>query len=165
MLLKLFLTFLKINFLTPSGPASIGLTKELVVPNIVSEEEFVKIITMSTGIPGSDAVQISWMVGHAAKGWVGALVSMIGALTPCVLLATLMLIGTQYVPVTFLKKFLLGSSLVLFVYLVTTAFSILPKGMNLVYAFVIVLASILSFFKVGITFSLIIGGIMGVLLL
>lgn len=68
-LLDLFITFIKINFLTTSGPASIGLTRQLVVPTFVSADKFNQILAISSGIPGSDAIQMAYQVGYVYKGF------------------------------------------------------------------------------------------------
>lgn len=81
-LLKLFWTFLKINLLTTSGPASVGLLYQEAVGTILTEAEFVEAVGFSSVLPGSDALQLAMFVGHAAGGVPGAVAALIGSILP-----------------------------------------------------------------------------------
>ena len=60
---QLFLMFLKVNLLTTSGPASVGLLYEEAVGSLMTEEEFVQAVGFSSALPGSDALQLAMFVG------------------------------------------------------------------------------------------------------
>jgi len=81
-LLRLFWTFLKINLLTTSGPASVGLLYQEAVGKMLTESEFVEAVGFSSVLPGSDALQLAMFVGHAAGGVPGAMVALIGSILP-----------------------------------------------------------------------------------
>ena len=49
-LLKLFLLFLKVNLLTTSGPASVGLLYTETVGHMMSEEEFIQAVGFSSAL-------------------------------------------------------------------------------------------------------------------
>ena len=85
-LLKLFLTFIKINLLTTSGPASVGLLYQEAVGHLLTESEFVEAVGFSSVLPGSDALQLAMFVGYAAGGLPGALVALLGSILPPTLL-------------------------------------------------------------------------------
>jgi len=85
-LLRLFWTFLKINLLTTSGPASVGLLYQEAVGNLLTESEFVEAVGFASVLPGSDALQLAMFVGHAAGGMPGALVALLGSILPPTLL-------------------------------------------------------------------------------
>lgn len=85
-LLKLFWMFLKINLLTTSGPASVGLLYQEAVGTILTEAEFVEAVGFSSVLPGSDALQLAMFVGHAAGGVPGAAVALVGSILPPTLL-------------------------------------------------------------------------------
>lgn len=78
----LFLIFLKINLLTPSGPASLGILYRETVPNLITEDQFVEVASFSRILPGSDALQLAVFVGYNAAGWRGSLVATLAAILP-----------------------------------------------------------------------------------
>ncbi len=80
--LQLFWLFLKVNLLTTSGPASVGLLYEEAVPRLLSEEQFVEAVGFSSALPGSDALQLAMYVGHAAGGVPGAMIALVGSILP-----------------------------------------------------------------------------------
>ncbi|MEW6569344.1 MAG: chromate transporter [Chloroflexota bacterium] len=94
--LHLFWLFLKVNLLTTSGPASVGLLYEESVPGLMTEEQFVEAVGFSSALPGSDALQLAMYVGHAAGGVPGALVALLGSILP----PTAIMLGV----VTFLQR-------------------------------------------------------------
>lgn len=79
---QLFLMFLKVNLLTTSGPASVGLLYKEAVGKIMDEAQFVEAVGFSSALPGSDALQLAMFVGYAARGVPGALVALIGSILP-----------------------------------------------------------------------------------
>lgn len=85
-LLQLFWLFLKINLLSTSGPASVGLLHSEAVGRIVTEGQFVQAVGFSSVLPGSDALQLAMYVGYAARGVSGALVALLGSILPPTLL-------------------------------------------------------------------------------
>lgn len=78
----LFWIFIKINFLTTSGPASVGLLYKEAVGSLMSEAEFVEAVGFSSVLPGSDALQLAMFVGYAAGGLPGALAALLGSILP-----------------------------------------------------------------------------------
>jgi chromate transporter len=85
-LLHLFWTFLKVNLLSTSGPASVGLLYKEAVGTIMTEAQFVQAVGLSSVLPGSDALQLAMFVGYAAGGIPGAFVALIGSVLPPTLL-------------------------------------------------------------------------------
>lgn len=81
-LLRLFWTFIKINLLTTSGPASVGLLYEEAVGTIMTEAEFVEAVGFSAVLPGSDALQLAMFVGYGTGGVPGALAALLGSILP-----------------------------------------------------------------------------------
>jgi chromate transporter len=80
--LKLFWMFLKINLLTSSGPASVGLLYKDAVGHIMSEEQFVEAVGFSNVLPGSEALKLAMFVGFAAGRLPGTLAALLGSLLP-----------------------------------------------------------------------------------
>ena len=87
--LTLFWIFIKINLLTTSGPASVGLLYKEAVGKLMTESEFVEAVGFSSVLPGSDALQLAMFVGYAAGGVPGALAALFGSILP----PTLIMLG------------------------------------------------------------------------
>jgi len=81
-LLRLFWMFIKINLLTTSGPASVGLLYQEAVGKLLTESEFVEAVGFSSVLPGSDALQLAMFVGYSAGGFPGALAALLGSILP-----------------------------------------------------------------------------------
>jgi chromate transporter len=84
--LQLFFMFLKINLLTTSGPASVGLLYKEAVGSLMTDGEFIEAVGFSSALPGSDALQLAMFVGYAAGGIPGALLAVLGSMLPPTLL-------------------------------------------------------------------------------
>ncbi|MGD8405943.1 MAG: chromate transporter [Anaerolineales bacterium] len=85
-LLQLFWLFIKVNLLSTSGPASVGLLHSEAVGTIMTEAQFIQAVGLSSVLPGSDALQLAMFVGFAADGFPGALVALFGSVLPPTLL-------------------------------------------------------------------------------
>ena len=81
-LLHLFWTFIKINLLSTSGPASVGLLYKEAVGKFMTEPQFIQAVGISSFLPGSDALQLAMFVGYSAGGVSGALVALLGSILP-----------------------------------------------------------------------------------
>ena len=81
-LLQLFWTFIKINLLSTSGPASVGLLYKEAVGIFMTEGQFIQAVGISSLLPGSDALQLAMFVGYSAGGVSGALVALLGSILP-----------------------------------------------------------------------------------
>lgn len=79
---QLFWMFLKVNLLTTSGPASVGLLYKEAVGKIMDESQFVEAVGFSSALPGSDALQLAMFVGYAAHGVPGAFIALAGSILP-----------------------------------------------------------------------------------
>lgn len=80
--LRLLWMFLKVNLLSPSGPASIGLLYDEAVGKIMTEEQFVEAVGFSNFLPGSEALKLAMFVGFAAGGLPGVLAALLGSILP-----------------------------------------------------------------------------------
>lgn len=81
-LLLLFWTFLKINLLSTSGPASVGLLYKEAVGHFLTEQQYIQAVGFSTLLPGSDALQLAMFIGYTISGIPGGFVALIGAILP-----------------------------------------------------------------------------------
>jgi chromate transporter len=74
--------FLKVNVLSPSGPASVGLLYKEAVGKIMTEAQFVEAVGFSNFLPGSEALKLAMFVGFAAGGIPGVLTALLGSIIP-----------------------------------------------------------------------------------
>lgn len=79
---RLFWMFLRINLLTSSGPASVGLLYKDAVGRIMSETQFVEAVGFSNVLPGSEALKLAMFVGYAAGGLAGTVAALLGSILP-----------------------------------------------------------------------------------
>ena len=80
--MRLLWMFLRINLLTSSGPASVGLLYKDAVGRIMSETSFVEAVGFSNVLPGSEALKLAMFVGFAAGGLGGTLAALLGSILP-----------------------------------------------------------------------------------
>jgi chromate transporter len=91
--LGLFWLFIKVNLLTTSGPASVGLLYKEAVGKFMTETQFVEAVGFSQFLPGSDALQLAMFIGYNAAGVMGAIVALLGSILP----PTLIMLGVVVV--------------------------------------------------------------------
>ena len=75
---------MKVNLLSTSGPASVGLlyTEAVTTGRLLTESQYVEAVGFSTLLPGSDALQLAMYVGYSKAGIPGGLISILGAVLP-----------------------------------------------------------------------------------
>ena len=81
-LLGLFWLFLKVNLLSTSGIASVGLLHQEAVGKLITEQQFVQGVSFSSVPPGSDALQLAMFVGYHVAGMPGAMAALLGSILP-----------------------------------------------------------------------------------
>jgi chromate transporter len=79
---RLFWMFIKINILTTSGPASVGLLYKESVGELMTEAEFIEAVGFSNVLPGSEALKLAMFVGYAAGGIPGTVAALLGSILP-----------------------------------------------------------------------------------
>ncbi|MCZ2127990.1 MAG: chromate transporter [Anaerolineales bacterium] len=167
-LLLLFWTFLKVNLLSTSGPASVGLLYHEAVGRFVTEEQFVQAVGFSSVLPGSDALQLAMYVGYAAHGILGGLVALIASILP----PTLIILGVTLVlhrlrREAWIGSFVEGLTPAISVLMVFTAWKIFEKGGGISWVGSgLALASFIAMYrKIPERFVIVIAGIIGALFL
>ena len=107
--LKLFWMFLKVNLLTTSGPASVGLLYKESVGTIMSEAQFIEAVGLSNVLPGSEALKLAMFVGFAAGGMPGVITALLGAvLPPTIIMLTVVSILERFQGEIWMKNFIKG---------------------------------------------------------
>ena len=86
---RLFWMFIKVNILSTSGPASVGLLYKESVGPLMTESEFIEAVGFSNVLPGSEALKLAMFVGYAAGGIPGTVAALLGSILP----PTLIMLG------------------------------------------------------------------------
>lgn len=162
---QLFWTFIKVNLLSTSGPASVGLLYHEAVGRFVTEQQFVQAVGFSSVLPGSDALQLAMYIGYAAAGIPGGLIALLGSILP----PTLIILGVTMVlhrlrREAWVSSFVEGLTPAISVLMVFTAWKIFQKGGETGWVgWLIAIVSLLTMWlKVPERFVIIIAGIIGI---
>jgi chromate transporter len=125
----LFGTFLKVNLLTTSGPASSGLLYTEAVGKLMSHEEFIEAVGYSSVLPGSDAIQLAMFIGYRVAGIPGALIALLGAiLPPTVIMLSLAAVLNQLRGEAWIAGFVKGLAPALAALLLITSYQLIGQG-------------------------------------
>ena len=109
--MRLLWMFLKVNILSPSGPASIGLLYKEAVGKVMTEAQFVEAVGFSNVLPGSEALKLAMFVGFAAGGILGVFTALLGAiLPPTVLMLIVAAVLQRFQHENWLNGFVAGMS-------------------------------------------------------
>jgi chromate transporter len=126
---QLLWMFLKVNLLSPSGPASIGLLYDEAVGKIMTEERFVESVGLSNVLPGSEALKLAMFVGYAASGISGVAAALLGAiLPPTVMMLVVAAILQRFQQEAWLEKFVSGMSPAVAALMVVVAWELFRAG-------------------------------------
>lgn len=127
--LQLFWTFLKVNLLSTSGPASVGLLYTEAVGKFVTEGQFVQAVGFSSVLPGSDALQLAMYIGYAAGGIPGGLVALFASiLPPTVLILGVVMVLHRIRREAWVASFVEGITPAISVVILFAAWKIFQKG-------------------------------------
>jgi chromate transporter len=167
-LLQLFWIFLKVNLLSTSGSASVGLLYHEAVGILVTEEQFVQAVGLSSVLPGSDALQLAMYVGYAVAGVTGGLV----ALTASILPPTVIILGVTFIlhrlrREAWVSHFVEGLTPAISVLMLFTAWKIFEKGGgNSWFGWALGISSLAAmWFKIPERLVIIVAGMIGIIFL
>jgi chromate transporter len=166
---KLLWMFLKVNLLSPSGPASVGLLYKEAVGTIMNEEQFVEAVGFSNFLPGSEALKLAMFVGYAAGGVTGVLTALLGAmLPPTVMMFIVSFILQQVQHEEWLNGFVKGMSPAVAALIIVVAWELFRVGQTKKIGkrtlIIAVLSAIALLFDVPSPLVLLGAGILGVIL-
>ncbi len=168
--LDLLWMFLKVNLLSPSGPASVGLLyKEAVGKKIMTEERFVEAVGFSNVLPGSEALKLAMFVGYAAGGIPGVFTALLGAvLPPTVMMLAVSAVLQQFQEEDWLKGFVKGMSPAIAALIIMVAWELFNVGktkkIDRRALFIAALSAIALWFDLPSPLVLLGAGILGVIL-
>jgi len=168
--LKLLWMFLKVNILSPSGPASIGLLyKEAVSKEVMTEAQFVEAVGFSNVLPGSEALKLAMFVGYAAGGLPGVFTALLGAiLPPTVMMLLVAAVLQRFQHSDWIGGFVAGMSPAVAALIVVVAWELFratsPRGMDRRAVLIAVLSAAAFWFELPSPLVLLGAGFLGVLL-
>jgi chromate transporter len=167
--LRLLWMFLKVNILSPSGPASVGFLYEESVGKIMTEERFVEAVGFSNVLPGSEALKLAMFVGFAAGGIPGVFTALLGAiLPPTVLMLIVSALLQRFQHENWLQGFVAGMSPAVAALIVFVSWELFQVSSRQKIDRRVVLLAILSavafWFEIPSPFVLLGAGILGVIL-
>ena len=166
---RLLWMFLKVNVLSPSGPASVGFLYDEAVGKIMSEERFVEAVGFSNVLPGSEALKLAMFVGFAAGGIPGVLAALLGAiLPPTVLMLIVAALLQRFQQENWLTSFVAGMSPAVAALIVFVAWELFRAGtrkqIDRRVALIAILSAIAFWFDIPSPFVLLGAGVLGVIL-
>jgi chromate transporter len=166
---KLLWMFLKVNVLSPSGPASIGLLYKEAVGKIMTEEQFVEAVGFSNVLPGSEALKLAMFVGFAAGGIPGVFTALLGAiLPPTVLMLIVASALQQFQNESWLAGFVAGMSPAVAALIVVVSWELFRastrKKMDRRVVLIAVLSAVAFWLEMPSPFVLLGAGVLGVIL-
>ncbi|HSG44731.1 MAG TPA: chromate transporter [Anaerolineales bacterium] len=168
-LLELFWIFIKINLLSTSGPASVGLLYHEVVGKLITESQFVQAVGLSSVLPGSDALQLAMYIGYAVAGIPGGFVALFASiLPPTIIILGVTLILHRLRRQAWISNFVDGLAPAISVLMLFTAWKIFEKGGAIGWeGWIIGMVSLVAIFsqKVPERIVIIIAGLVGVMFL
>lgn len=167
--LRLLQMFLKVNILSPSGPASVGFLYEEAVGKIMTEEQFVEAVGFSNVLPGSEALKLAMFVGYAAGGFPGVMSALLGAiLPPTVLMLIVSALLEQFQHEDWLTGFVAGMSPAVAALIVFVSWELFRvssrKQIDRRVVLIAVFSAIAFWFEIASPFVLLGAGVLGVVL-
>lgn len=167
--LRLLQMFLKVNILSPSGPASVGFLYEEAVGKLMTEEQFVEAVGFSNVLPGSEALKLAMFVGYAAGGFPGVLSALLGAIIPpTVLMLIVSAVLQRFQHENWLTGFVAGMSPAVAALIVFVSWELFRvssrKKIDRRILFIAALSAVAFWVEVPSPFVLLGAGIMGVIL-
>ena len=166
---RLLWMFLKVNILSPSGPASVGFLYDEAVGKIMKEEQFVEAVGFSNVLPGSEALKLAMFVGFSAGGIPGVFAALLGAiLPPTVLMLIVASLLQRFQQEAWLTGFVAGMSPAVAALIVFVAWELFRAGsrkkIDRRVALIAILSAIAFWFEIPSPFVLLGAGVLGVIL-
>ncbi|HSO12208.1 MAG TPA: chromate transporter [Anaerolineales bacterium] len=167
--IRLLWMFLKVNILSPSGPASIGLLYKEAVGTIMKEEQFVEAVGFSNVLPGSEALKLAMFIGFAAGGIPGVLTALLGAIIPpTVLMLLVSALLQRFQHDNWLGGFVAGMSPAVAALIVVVSWELFRsstrKKMDYRIVLIAVLSAVAFWFEVPSPLVLLAAGVLGIIL-
>lgn len=166
---RLLWMFLKVNLLSPSGPASVGLLYKEAVGKIMTESQFVEAVGFSNVLPGSEALKLAMFVGFAAGGIPGVLTALLGSiLPPTVMMLIVASVLQRFQHENWMQGFVTGMSPAVAALIVVVAWELFrassKKSLNRRTLLIAALSAVAFYFNVPSPLVLLGAGILGVIL-
>lgn len=135
--------------------------------NLLTKEEMKNIISLANTVPGALAISTSYLVGYKVKGIKGGILSVIAAISPCIIIIALIYsVYQRLIDNVYVRETMFGIGVAVSAILALTVCkmlnSILKSNKRALYFFIFFLSFIASyFFNVHILIILIVASILG----
>lgn len=168
-LLKLFLTFFKINSITFGGGYTIvPIIKDEFVEglHLIEEDEMLDLVALAQSGPGAMAISTSLLTGYKLMGPLGAITCLVASVLPCIIIISLVTVFySQFRSNYYISAALTGISGIISAVLFVTVFNMGKSALKKypVFSFALmVFAFVLSFFfKIHTGLIILVCGIIG----
>lgn len=98
---------------------------------VISEDEMIKIITLSQSLPGVMTISTSFLTGYTLLGVFGAIIATIASTLPCIMIISLIAFSyNKLIENIYIQRALNGVSGAVIALLLITVFSMLRKGIS-----------------------------------
>jgi chromate transporter len=166
---RLFWMFIRVNVLSTSGPASVGLLYKESVGTLMTEAEFIEAVGFSNVLPGSEALKLAMFVGFAAGGIPGTVAALLGSILPPTLIMLAVAAAIQRVQgEAWMANFIQGLAPAVAMLIVVVAWQIFrSESMKTIQARALIIAglsAIAFWFDIPSPLVLLGAGILGVIL-
>ena len=166
---RLFWMFIRVNVLSTSGPASVGLLYKESVGTLMTESEFIEAVGFSNVLPGSEALKLAMFVGFAAGGIPGTVAALFGSILPPTLIMLAVAAAIQRVQgEAWMANFIQGLAPAVAMLIVVVAWQIFrsesTKTIQARALIIAVLSAIAFWFDVPSPLVLLGAGVLGVIL-
>lgn len=119
--------------------------------NLLEKDEMKNIVSLANTVPGAVAISTSYLVGYRIKGILGGIISVIAAISPCILIIALIysvyqnLIENIYIKAT-MRGIGVSVSAILLLTVYNMFSALLKNKRKYLYMFIFILSFIMSYF-------------------
>ena len=149
---QLFIAFFKVGLFTFGGGYAMLplLQKEVVGRSWATEDEILDYYAVGQVTPGIIAVNVSTFIGYKIKGWGGAICTILGMVTPSIVIITLFASGLAYLwDYKAVQHVFAGIRLVIPALIIPVLIKMLKKSIvDKFTVLILIFAFLLSFFEV-----------------
>ncbi len=170
-LIDLFWSFFKINLVTFGGGFVImPIIKKTFVEHkkVLDEQDMIDLIALAQSIPGAMAINTSMLVGHRLRGLKGALISMIGAaLPPLIVISVISFFYTAFQTNPYVLAALRGMRGAVTAVMIVAAYSMMQTVLktNIVFSVIMMISAFLIAYltNISVGYLMLSAGIIGYL--
>lgn len=164
---ELFWSFFKIGLFTFGGGYAMLpiIQKEVVCKGWATDDEILDYYAIGQVTPGIIAVNVSTFVGYKIKGWLGAILTMAGMITPSLVIISVLATGLSYVwEIEMVQHAFNGVKVVIPALLIPVIFQMMKKSLVDAASYLILIVAFIASFILNASpvFVVLIAAVLGV---